>query len=111
MSACGWYEQDVIDAFFLKHNIKVPHEELYELKKAVSAMRVQTEEERDRMACEVIDAECRTINRLAEELYDVLFDGELEDEREVRWTWVSLEVRRLKEENDALKKQLETIKA
>jgi hypothetical protein len=40
-----------------------------------------------------------TTHRLAEELYDIVYAGEDPSEREVRWKWVSLGVRQLKDDH------------
>ncbi len=46
------------------------------------------------------------VQRLTTEAYDVLFEGEPEEDREVRWKWVMLEIRKLKHDHAALETAL-----
>jgi hypothetical protein len=43
MEGTTWSEQDAVDLWMEKHNISIPHEEIMELKKAVTAPRLASD--------------------------------------------------------------------
>jgi hypothetical protein len=65
----------------------------------IAALRTENEKLRAEVATHCDEV----VNRITTEAYDVIYDGEPADEREVRWKWVMSGLRDIVRERDQLK--------